>query len=121
METTLGQNKAWLDGIYYCPHHPDKGFPEENPKYKIDCDCRKPRTGMFRKAAEDFNISTGDSFMIGDSERDIQAGINAGCVTLGVRTGYGIKKTRVLPDYMFNNLAEAVDFIVDDPLRAVFR
>jgi D,D-heptose 1,7-bisphosphate phosphatase len=120
METTLGQNKAWLDGIYYCPHHPDKGFPEENPKYKIDCDCRKPRTGMFRKAAEDFNISTGDSFMIGDSERDIQAGINAGCVTLGVRTGYGIKKTRVLPDYMFNNVADAVDFIIDDPLRGYF-
>lgn len=120
METTLGQNKAWIDGIYFCPHHPDKGFPEENPKYKIDCDCRKPRTGMFRKAAEDFNISTGDSFMIGDSERDIQAGINAGCVTLGVRTGYGIKKTKVLPDYMFNNLAEAVDFVVDDPLRPYF-
>jgi D,D-heptose 1,7-bisphosphate phosphatase len=120
METTLGHDKAWLDGIYYCPHHPDKGFPEENPKYKIDCDCRKPRTGMFRKAAEDFNISTGDSFMIGDSERDIQAGINAGCVTLGVRTGYGIKKTGVLPDYMFKNLAEAVDFIVDDPLRPYF-
>jgi D,D-heptose 1,7-bisphosphate phosphatase len=120
METTLGQNRAWLDGIYYCPHHPDKGFPEENPKYKIDCDCRKPRTGMFRKAAEDFNISTGDSYMIGDSERDIQAGINAGCITVGVRTGYGIKKTKVLPDYMFNNLAEAVDFIVDDPLRPGF-
>jgi D,D-heptose 1,7-bisphosphate phosphatase len=120
METTLGQDRAWLDGIYYCPHHPDKGFPEENPKYKIDCDCRKPRTGMFRKAAEDFNISTGDSFMIGDSERDIQAGINAGCVTLGVRTGYGIKKTKVIPDYMFNNLAEAVDFIVDDPLHPYF-
>ncbi len=120
METILGQHKAWLDGIYYCPHHPDKGFPEENPKYKIECDCRKPRTGMFRKAAEDFNISTGDSYMIGDSERDIQAGINAGCTTVGVRTGYGIKKIRVFPDYMFNNLAEAVDFIVDDPLRLWF-
>ncbi len=79
-----------------------------------------PAQECFRKAAEDFNISTGDSFMIGDSERDIQAGINAGCVTLGVRTGYGIKKTRVLPDYMFNNLADAVDFIIDDPLRVYF-
>jgi D,D-heptose 1,7-bisphosphate phosphatase len=120
METTLGQSRAWLDAIYYCPHHPDKGFPEENPEYKIECDCRKPRTGMFRKAAEDFNISTGDSYMIGDSERDIQAGFNAGCITVGVRTGYGIRKTKVLPDYMFNNLAEAVDFIVDDPLRISF-
>jgi D,D-heptose 1,7-bisphosphate phosphatase len=120
MEAELGDHKAWLDGIYYCPHHPDKGFPEENPVYKIDCDCRKPKTGMFRKAAEDFNIRTGDSYMIGDSERDVQAGINAGCTTIGVRTGYGIRKTNVLPDYMFNNLAEAVDFILDETLRPEF-
>ncbi len=117
METILGLQKAWLDAIYYCPHHPDKGFPEENPKYKIDCDCRKPKTGMFRKAIEKFNIEPGISYMIGDSERDIQAGVNAGCTTIGVHTGYGIKKTKVTPDFMFVNLSEAVDFIVDDPLK----
>jgi D,D-heptose 1,7-bisphosphate phosphatase len=117
METLLGEQKAWLDGIYFCPHHPDKGFPEENPIYKIECECRKPGIGMFRKAMEKFNIDSRNSFMIGDSERDIQAGINAGCTTIGVRTGYGIRKTKLLPDYMFANLAEAVDFIVDDPFR----
>ena len=117
METVLGENKAWLDDIYYCPHHPDKGFPEENPLYKIECDCRKPAIGMFKKAITKFNIDPGISYMIGDSERDIQAGINAGCITIGVRTGYGVKKTKVLPDYMFADLAEAVDFIVDDPYR----
>jgi D,D-heptose 1,7-bisphosphate phosphatase len=120
METLLGEQGAWLDAIYFCPHHPDKGFPEENPVFKIDCECRKPKTGMFRKAIEKFNISTEESFMIGDSERDIQAGINVGCVTIGVRTGYGMKKTKLIPDYMFSNLAEAVDFIVDDPLRKDF-
>jgi D,D-heptose 1,7-bisphosphate phosphatase len=120
METLLAQRQAWLDAVYYCPHHPHKGFPEENPSYKIDCDCRKPKTGLFKRAIEHFNISAEESYMIGDSERDIQAGINTGCVTIGVRTGYGIKKTRVFPDYMFSNLAEAVDFIVEDPYLPVF-
>jgi D,D-heptose 1,7-bisphosphate phosphatase len=117
MESELGEQGAWLDAIYYCPHHPDKGFPEENPKYKIDCDCRKPRTGMFRKAIDKFNIDPRSSYMIGDSERDIKAGVNTGCVTIGVRTGYGIRKTSVIPDFMFSNLAEAVSFIVDEPYR----
>ncbi len=120
METELGKSHAWIDAVYYCPHHPDKGFPEENPVYKIDCDCRKPRTGMFKKAIQEFHINARESFMVGDSERDVQAGINAGCVTIGVRTGYGIRKTKVLPDYLFGNLLEAVDFIVDEPFRAVF-
>ncbi len=120
METILGEQRAWLDAIYFCPHHPEKGFPEENPIYKIDCDCRKPKTGMFRRAIEKFNINIHESFMIGDSERDIQAGINVGCVTIGVRTGYGIKKTKLFPDYMFTDLAEAVDFILDDTLRKDF-
>jgi D,D-heptose 1,7-bisphosphate phosphatase len=116
LETVLGDQGAWLDAIYYCPHHPDKGFPEENQVYKIECDCRKPATGMFKKAIEKFNINPRASFMIGDSERDIQAGFNAGCITIGVRTGYGIRKTRIDPDYMFNDLKEAADFIADDPL-----
>lgn len=120
METLLGGQRAWLDAVYFCPHHPDKGFPEENTAYKIDCDCRKPKTGMFRMAIEKFNIDPQESYMIGDSERDIQAGINLGCVTVGVRTGYGIKKTKIFPDYMFADLAEAVDFIVDDPYRKYF-
>jgi len=116
LETLLGDQQSWLDAIYFCPHHPHSGFPEENPVYKIDCDCRKPKTGMFLKAAAAFNINLKESWMIGDSERDIQAGINAGCTTVGVRTGYGIRKTRILPDYMFSNLYEAVNFITRDPL-----
>lgn len=120
LETELGNKGAWLDAIYFCPHHPDKGFPEENPEYKIDCECRKPKTGMFIKAAEKFNIDFSGSFMIGDSERDIKAGIATGCVTIGVRTGYGIRKTRVMPDFFFENLKEAVDFILDEPYLSLF-
>jgi D,D-heptose 1,7-bisphosphate phosphatase len=121
LETMLGKERAWLDAIYYCPHHPDKGYPGENPVYKIDCECRKPKTGMFRKAVSQFNIDLHESYMIGDSERDIQAGINAGCITIGVRTGYGIKNTNMSPDYLFGNLAEAVDFIVKDPYYNIFK
>jgi D,D-heptose 1,7-bisphosphate phosphatase len=120
METLLGEKQAWLDGIYYCPHHPDKGFPDENPVYKIDCDCRKPKTGMFKKAMDDFSINMVDSYMVGDSERDVVAGVNAGCITVGVRTGYGLRRTKVFPDFMFADLTEAVDFIVEDPFHPVF-
>ena len=79
METLLGMDGAYIDGIYICPHHPDKGFEGERPEYKIDCDCRKPKPGLFRQAANDFNINLTQSYMIGDSERDVEAGINAGC------------------------------------------
>lgn len=120
LETELGKEHAWLDAIYYCPHHPDGGFPEENPAYKIICDCRKPATGMFNKAIEKFRIDRAASYMIGDSERDIQAGINIGCTTVGVRTGYGIRKTCIFPDFMFDNLAEAADFITTDPYKKHF-
>ena len=78
METLLGELGAYIDGIYFCPHHPDKGYPEERVEYKIDCDCRKPKPGMLLKAAEDFNIDMSQSYMIGDSKRDIEAGNNAG-------------------------------------------
>ena len=74
METLLGEKHAYLDAIYFCPHHPDKGYPEERVEYKIDCSCRKPKPGMLLKAAEDLNIDMSESFMIGDRSQDIQAG-----------------------------------------------
>ena len=78
METLLGKEGAFVDAIYYCPHHPDKGFEGERPDYKYDCDCRKPKPGLLLQAANDWNIDLSESYMIGDSERDIQAGKNAG-------------------------------------------
>lgn len=79
METLLGKDGAYIDGIYICPHHPDKGFEGERPEYKFDCDCRKPKPGLLQQAAKDFNIDLSLSYMIGDSERDVEAGVCAGC------------------------------------------
>ncbi len=82
METLLGNHGVYLDAIYYCPHHPHKGYEGERPEYKIDCECRKPKPGMLLRAAEAFNIDLGQSWMIGDGENDILAGISAGCKTV---------------------------------------
>ena len=79
METKLGKEGAFIDGLYFCPHHTDKGFPGERPEYKCDCDCRKPKAGLFLQAAKDFNIDLSQSYMIGDSENDVRAGNNACC------------------------------------------
>lgn len=79
MEADLGKNGAFIDGLYFCPHHPDKGFDGERSEYKCICDCRKPRPGLLFKAAEDFNIDLSQSIMIGDAENDMIAGVAAGC------------------------------------------
>lgn len=83
METLLGKDGAYIDGIYICPHHPDKGFEGERPEYKFDCECRKPKPGLLLQAAKDFNIDLSESYMIGDDNRDMKAGDNAkvkGCL-----------------------------------------
>lgn len=82
METLLGEQHAFVNGIYFCPHHPEKGFEGEIPELKIECECRKPKPGMLFKAAKDMNIDLEKSWMIGDSERDLVAGKNAGCRTI---------------------------------------
>lgn len=79
METELGKAGAFIDAIYACPHHPDKGFEGERIEYKHECDCRKPAYGLLRQAAKDFNIDLSQSYMIGDSEKDVEAGRRAGC------------------------------------------
>lgn len=81
METELGKEGAYLDGIYVCPHHPDKGYEGEVAELKFDCACRKPKPGMLLRAAKDFNINLEESWMVGDSESDIKAGRAAGCRT----------------------------------------
>jgi D,D-heptose 1,7-bisphosphate phosphatase len=90
METLLGTEGAYLDAIYYCPHHPHKGYEGEIPELKIDCECRKPKPGMLFTAAEDFNIDLSQSWMIGDGENDVKAGKAAGCRTALIGTeNYG--------------------------------
>lgn len=82
METLLGLEGAYIDGLYYCPHHPHKGYEGEIPELKIECDCRKPKPGMLLNAAKDFNIDLSRSYMVGDGENDIKAGNAAGCKTI---------------------------------------
>ena len=79
METELGKAGAFIDALYFCPHHPDKGFAGERAEYKCQCKCRKPAIGMLLQAAEDFNIDLTQSYMAGDNANDILAGVSAGC------------------------------------------
>ena len=114
LETLLGREGAYLNDIYFCPHHPDKGYPEENSEFKIDCDCRKPKTGMISKAVKEYNVDVESSWVIGDRTTDIQTGKNAGMKTILVRTGNAgqDRKFEVSPDYIFDNIEDSVDFIL---------
>lgn len=87
METLLGQEGAYLDDIFICPHHPDSGFTGEVPVYKIRCDCRKPKPGLLLQAAKKYNIDLSQSWMIGDSQSDVDAGKSAGCRTIMLSEG----------------------------------
>ena len=87
METLLGQKGGYVDAIYYCPHHPHKGYAGEIQELKFDCDCRKPKPGLLMQAAKDFNIDLSRSWMIGDSEADVLAGKAAGCKTALIGAG----------------------------------
>jgi D-glycero-D-manno-heptose 1,7-bisphosphate phosphatase len=109
METELGKAGAYVDDIFFCPHHPDKGFAGERPEYKIDCDCRKPKPGMILKAAEKYNIDLAQSYMVGDDIKDVQAGLAAGCkaALLGA----------AVPGYtgmVFRNLKEFTEFLFEN-------
>jgi D,D-heptose 1,7-bisphosphate phosphatase len=103
---------AYLDAIYYCPHHPDYDTAKGNPEFIKDCNCRKPKPGMLIEAAKKHNIDLTQSYMIGDSGRDIEAGQKAGCTTIGVHTGKDITTSEVQPDFVFDNLFDAVEFIL---------
>ena len=114
MSTLLGKEGAYLDDVYFCPHHPDKGYPEENPAYKISCECRKPKTGLIQKAVEQYHIDLSSSWMVGDTTVDIQTGKNAGLHTALVLTGEAgnDKKYDVAPDLVCKDLREAVEMIL---------
>lgn len=115
MEVLLGNEGAYLDDLYFCPHHPDKGFPGEVKELKIDCDCRKPKIGMLLKAKEKYNIDLSSSWFIGDTCQDVQTGINAGCKTvllLGGDPRPYAKYADAKPDYTCNTIDQAVEYIL---------
>lgn len=114
LETELGKEGAYLDGLYVCPHHPDRGFPGEILELKKQCDCRKPETGLIDKACNDHQIDRSSSWMIGDTTSDIETGRRSGLRTVLLRTGYAGSddKYQVRPDYIFPNLNDAVEWIL---------
>lgn len=115
METLLGRRGAYVDRIYYCPHHPERGFPGERTELKIDCDCRKPKTGLIDRAARDFNVALEHSWLVGDSSVDIETARRAGLKPILVETGYAGLDYRAWasPDAVVPDLGAAVSFILD--------
>lgn len=115
LETELGKRGAKIDAIYYCPHHPEKGFRGEVPELKIECDCRKPKTGLIKKALSDFNLDLSKSFFIGDSSVDAETAENAKINFVGVKTGYACQDGRYqIKQYfpLYKNLFTAVNNII---------
>jgi histidinol-phosphate phosphatase family protein len=115
LESVLGEGHAWLDAIFACPHHPDRGFAGENVALKIACTCRKPGTGMIDQARARFNVDMARSYIVGDSARDILCGKAAGVTTIGVRSGEGCRDVTDAsrPDYLVDDLAGAVELILE--------
>lgn len=107
IETLLGEQGAYLDDFYYCPHHPHGGFPGERAELKGSCTCRKPEPGLLLQAAQEYHIDLAASFMIGDSMSDVEAGTRAGC------TGY-LLKGREDNGYDFEDLLQCVNQITGE-------
>lgn len=101
METLLGKEGAFIDGLFLCPHHTDKGFEGERIEYKVNCDCRKPKAGLFFQAQRTLNIDLSQSYMVGDSGIDVKAAENAGC-----------KKAILIETNVENALLDAVNKIL---------
>ena len=116
LEAQLGAEGAFIDGLYFCPHHPEKGFLGEVSELKGPCLCRKPEPGLFDQACRDLNIDRRDSWMIGDTTSDIESGRRAGIRTILLRTGYAGSdaKHAVRPDYICPDLPDAIEWVLDD-------
>ncbi|HOY62047.1 MAG TPA: HAD family hydrolase [bacterium] len=118
MNELLAAGGAKLDGIYYCPHHPTAG----EPPYRMDCDCRKPKTGLIDRAAAEMGLDAARSYMIGDKLSDVALAKRAGCAAgILVLTGYGRgdwefnrEREGVEPDFIAEDLLEAVDWLLKD-------
>lgn len=114
LETLLGREGAYIDGLYYCPHHPDSGYEGEIKELKIDCECRKPKVGMVKEAEKRYNVDLKTSFMIGDSWRDVETGKRAGMKTCWLKCGEKTNSEyRIDADMEANDLLEAIKLIME--------
>lgn len=115
MEEELKKEGAFIDAIYYCPHHPEGKIE----RYRIDCDCRKPKPGMLKQAENDLNLDLKRSFMVGDKVTDIEAGYSVGCKTILVLTGHGkdefkkVDAMSIKPNYTSKDLYNASKIITN--------
>jgi histidinol-phosphate phosphatase domain len=116
LKTLLGEKGAFVDDIFYCPHHPDKGFEGEVPELKFDCECRKPKTGMIDEALKKYNIDLSKSYMVGDSTMDLETARNAGIKSVLVDTGFAGNDGKYdrSCDIEADNLFDAVEKIIKD-------
>ena len=116
LKTLLGEKGAFVDDIFYCPHHPDKGFEGEVPELKFDCECRKPKTGMIEEAVKKYNIDLSKSYMVGDSTMDLETARNAGIKSVLVNTGFAGNDGKYdrSCDIEAKNLFDAVEKIIID-------
>ncbi|WP_274970525.1 HAD-IIIA family hydrolase [Lachnoanaerobaculum orale] len=116
LKTLLGEKGAFVDDIFYCPHHPDKGFEGEVPELKFDCDCRKPKTGMIDEAVKKYNIDLSKSYMVGDSTMDLELARNAGVKSVLVDTGFAGNDGKYdrSCDIEAKDLLDAIEKIIKD-------
>lgn len=120
IQSELKKSGAYVDGFYYCPHHPTEG----RGIYLLTCKCRKPAPGMLFSAGKDFNIDLAESYLVGDTFRDVQTAKTAGLKAILVKTGYG--KELLLdgnndqatpenkPDYIAEDILAAVQWILKE-------
>jgi D-glycero-D-manno-heptose 1,7-bisphosphate phosphatase len=120
MRAAMEAGGARFDGIYFCPHHPSLG----EPPYRLDCDCRKPRPGLLRRAAADLDIDLERSYVIGDRHGDLQLAWNVGATGVFVKSGYGLGELTYhaptwprQPDIVAEHLLEAVETILSRERR----
>jgi histidinol-phosphate phosphatase family protein len=115
LESHLGIEGAFVDGIYVCPHHPDSGFQGEVTELKVACECRKPKPGLIDLACRELNIDRRCSWMIGDTTSDIETARRAGVRSILLRTGYAGSDTKhaLHPDYVCRDLPDAVEWILN--------
>jgi histidinol-phosphate phosphatase family protein len=119
IDMLLGQDGAYFDAWYCCPHHPDRGFTGEVENLKIACNCRKPATGMLEQCRKDLNIDLKSSWLIGDQTRDIQMAKNAGLSSILVTTGFAgsDRKYDAQPHYVAEDCLSAARLICSKSIR----
>lgn len=115
MNGLLAEKGAHVDGIYYCPHHPEA----KEERFRAACNCRKPKPGLVLRAAEEMHLDPEQSFVVGDRWSDIKTAANCGATSILVRTGYGRgdeeyigPQQDIQPDYKAEGLMEAVQWIL---------